>query len=107
MKAYFKILEVTLAIQIMGHGLTYWCDDLLSRSGTGTVAPVFVGGFFLLLSMIVGLILAVRWYGSWKNRLLTILLLPTNYTWLLYVIAVVKLIGGILDILEDIPPNFG
>lgn len=96
-----------MTIQIMGHVLTYWCDDLLSRSGTSTIAPVFIGGFFLILSMTVGLILAVRWYGSWENRLLTILLLPTNYTWLLYVIAAIKLIAGILDILEDIPQNFG
>lgn len=101
------MLAVTAGIQIVGFSLTYWLDFFLSKFGSSTIAPVFIGGSFLVLSMIVGLILSLKWCGSWKKKILTILLLPTNFTWILFIIAAIRLVGGILDILENIPSNFG
>ena len=107
MKTYFKILAITAGLQIIGFFLTYCVDGMLPRIESSTVMPVFLAVFFIILSMVVGLVLSVKWFTHWKGRILAFLLLPINYTWLLFVIAAIKLVKGILGIMEEIPANFG
>jgi len=60
-----------------------------------------------MISMILGVVLPLKRFRLWRSRLLTILLLPTNYTWLVIAVAVIRLVGNILHVLEGIPDNFG
>lgn len=105
MKTYFKILAVTASVQLLGFVLTYAVDGMMAeRSG---LAPFLVGAAFLLVSMILGVVLPMKRFRLWRNRLLTIFLLPTNYTWLVIAFGVIRLVGNLLNILEGIPDNFG
>lgn len=107
MKIYLKTLAITAGIQIVGFMLAFLLDGLLSRLESSTIAPVYIGGFFVLLSMIIGFALPAKWCETRGKMALTILLLPTNYTWLVLAIAVIKFVGNILNILKNIPANFG
>lgn len=42
-----------------------------------------------------------------KGKIAAIIFLPTNYTWLVIILAVIKLVGVIFNSLDDIPDNFG
>lgn len=107
MKTYFKILAITAGLQLGGFGLTYLLDAYLAGGQTSTLAPLFVGGLFLLASTAVGIFLPIKWCHGFRQKLLTILLLPTNYTWLILAAAVVRFVLGLLEILEGISRNFG
>lgn len=107
MKTYFKILAITAGIQLGGFGLTYLLDALLAGGGTSTLAPLFVGGLALLGSMAAGIVLPIKWCKGLRQKLLTILLLPTNYTWLILAVAVVRFVLGLLEVLEGIGSSFG
>ncbi len=107
MKTYFKILAITAGIQLGGFGLTYLWDAILAGGETSTIAPLFVGGLFLLASMAAGIILPIKWCQGLRQKLLTILLLPTNYTWLVIAVALVRFVLGLLEILEGISESFG
>lgn len=107
MKTYLKILAITATIQIAGFALTFFIDNMLIEQGRSTIIPIFIGGFCLVISIVLGIVLPIKWCSSKSHKMMTIVFLPTNYTWLLIAVAVAKLVGNILDILDSIPANFG
>ena len=68
---------------------------------------MMMGGLFLLASTAAGIILPIKWCQGLRQKLLTILLLPTNYTWLILAVAVVRFVLGLLEVLEGISGSFG
>ena len=107
MKKYIKILSVATATQLIGFVLTYIFDSILQNFNVSTIAPIFVGFFFVVLSMILSCFLAIRWYKTKKAALITCLLLPTNYTWLILIGLIIQFVETLLGILNKIPYNFG
>lgn len=107
MRTYFKILLITAGIQIAGYVITYRVDDLLMPTGKSTVVPFYIGAFFLVCSLLAGIILPIRWCKTIRKRILTIFLMPTNYTWLVIVIMVIVFVSRSLDALTNLPINFG
>lgn len=107
-KVYVKILSIAVAIQLVGLALTcvlgFVLPTFVSQS---TIAPVFVFAAFLVSSMVLALLLALKWCKTKKIALVTYILLPTNYTWLILAILVVRFVAVIVDILSSIPSNFG
>ena len=97
MKTYFKILAITLGIQLISFCLFCAGDQIFN----GSMISVCI------VSMIFGIFLPIRWYDTGKEKFLGILLLPTNYTWLFLVLSVVFFVNGLLDLLTKIPDNFG
>ena len=88
MKNYLKILLITLAIQLGGLAVSSMLYDL---SG-GDIILSDVGDIIVVLciiaSIIVDIILAIRWGTSIGQKLVYIFLMPTNYLWLAWLIWV-------------------
>lgn len=103
MKIYFKILAITAGIQIISFCLFHISDQLLTRS----MIPICIILIGIILSMVLGIILPIQWYSTKKKKVLGIILLPTNYTLLFLVLSVVFFVNSLLDILTQIPDNFG
>lgn len=107
MKAYLKILAITASIQLLGFLIAYGVDFLLKSAANSTIFPIFIIIIAVLSSLILGIVLPIRWCNNRLYKIVTILLLPTNYTWIFIIFGVIKIVKSILDILESIPPNFG
>lgn len=106
-KVYFKLLFITVVIQVSGFLMTYAIDFLLSRAEIKSFVHVFVGLISVGVSMIIAGIFSIKWCNNKYTALIINLLLPTNYTWIFIVVMVIKFVGNILDIFKDIPKNFG
>ena len=103
MKKYLKILAITAGIQIISFCLFYLSDRLLTNS----MLPVCIMLSGIIVSEALGIILPIKWYSTKKQKVLSIIFLPTNYTLLFLVLSVVFFVHGLLDILTQIPDNFG
>ena len=106
-KVYFRLLFITVVIQIVGFLITYAIDFLLSRAEIKSFAHVFIGLICIVISIIIAGVLSIKWCNNKYTALIINLLLPTNYTWLFIVVMVVRFVGNILDIFKNIPKNFG
>jgi len=88
MKNYLRILLITLAIQLGGLAVSNILYDL---SG-GDIILSNVSDIIIVLcifaSIIVDIILAIRWGTSIGKKLVYIFLMPTNYLWLAWLIWV-------------------
>ena len=79
MKNYFRILMITMAIQLGCFGInvllvnTVPMESPLSDLGIW----IFLAGF--PIALIVDIVLAIRWGKNWKQKLIYIFLMPTNY----------------------------
>lgn len=107
MRIYLKILAITAGMQIVGVILCYLLDYLLRNQETSTIFPLAVGGSLVLISTILGIVLPVCWCKTIPKKIITILLLPTNYTILICLIILVKFVMAFGNILSNIPKNFG
>lgn len=107
MRTYFKILSITAGIQIFGFLVCYGLDFLLESQGTSTLLPLYIGAVFVMISTILGIVLPIFLYNTRIQKIITIFLLPTNYTILICIMAIIKFVSDIGDILNNIPDNFG
>lgn len=107
MRTYFKILSITVGIQILGFLICYLLDFIFETQESSTILPLYVGALFMMISMVLGVILPIRWCSTISKKIITIFLLPTNYTILLCIVFVIRFIGNIGDILNNLPDNFG
>ena len=101
MKVYFKILGITLVIQLLGFALGLIAINLTTYSGV----TIFVIG--CISSIVVDIVLSIRWGSNIWNKLTCIFFMPTNYTLIIALGFAVAYIGKWLDVLTDLPPNFG
>lgn len=101
MKAYFKILLSTMAIQTGGFIVSIFADKTINGDIDGNIwmAGTAIG---LLLSMIVSVILAFRWAKTLKGKLACIFLMPTNYILPLLWLAYLWVLNTSLDILDGL-----
>lgn len=106
-KVYFRLLFITVTIQIVGFLITYAIDFLLSKAEIKSFVHVFIGLICIVISIIIAGILSIKWCNNKYTALIINLLLPTNYTWLFVVVMVIRFVGNILDIFKNIPKNFG
>ena len=106
-KTYFKIFAITLIIQITGFCLAYFTDELLWKYDTSTVFPVIFMTGGVLISTILGIILPIVWGRTRRQKLLMLFLLPTNYTWLAILFLIIYSFHHIVEILTNLPANFG
>ena len=102
MKNYFKILFITLAIQLSGVMVGLLLSEL--QSGAGMLNGL--GTIFLLgcvpAAIIVDIVLAIRWGTNIKQKLIYIFLMPTNYLWLVFVLWLVWHISQWMNVLTNI-----
>lgn len=102
MKNYFKILFITLAIQLFGVMVGLLLSEI--QSGVGILNGL--GTIFLLgcvpAAIIVDIVLAIRWGTNIKQKLIYIFLMPTNYLWLVFVLWMVWHIRQWIDVLTNI-----
>lgn len=106
-KVYFRLLFIAVAIQVMGFLITYAIDFLLSKAGVKSFFHVFIGLICIVVSMVIVGILSTKWCNNKYSALIINLLLPTNYTWIVIVVIVIRFVNAILDIFKNIPKNFG
>lgn len=108
MKTYFKILFITVSIQVMGFLMMNLIDNISMADGEkSTVFPVWFWLTSILISTVLGIVLPILWCKTKKGKITAIIFLPTNYTWLFIIVAVIKLAGLIFNVLDGIPDNFG
>jgi hypothetical protein len=107
MRTYLKIFSITVGIQIFGFLICYLLDSIFKIKSSSTMFPLHIGIFFILISMILGIILPICWCDTLLKKIIIILLLPTNYTPLLCILFVIKFITNIGNILNNLPINFG
>lgn len=79
MRNYFKILFITMMIQLAGFGMVFLFSNI---APTASQLPdvgfwIFIASF--PIAIIVDIVLALRWGKDWKQKLIYILLMPTNY----------------------------
>ncbi len=107
MRTYLKIFSITVGIQIFGFLICYLLDSIFKIKSSSTIFSLYIGIFFILISIILGIILPICWYSTLLKKVITILLLPTNYTPLLCILFVIKFITNIGNVLNNLPINFG
>ena len=106
MKPYLKILLITFVIQLGGLAVSNLLYDLsggdlvLSRVGDAIIV------LCILASIIVDIILAIRWGSSIGKKLIYIFLMPTNYLWLAWLIWVFWYVGQWFEMLREFNQNF-
>lgn len=106
-KVYFRLLFIAVAIQLIGFLITYAIDFLLSKAGVKSFIHVFIGLIGIVISMVIVGMLSIKWCNNKYSALIINLLLPTNYTWIIIVVMVIRFVSTILDIFKNIPKNFG
>lgn len=86
MKPYFKILLITLAVQLGGLGVSKLLYNLSGGSGVLYDLRFVIVLLCILASIIIDIVLAIRWGTSIGKKLIYIFLMPTNYLWLVWLI---------------------
>ena len=93
MKNYLKILFVTMLIQLGG----FMLNSIFVNITPGTSALSEVGFWIFIASfpiaLIVDIVLALRWGKDWKQKLIYIFLMPTNYVGPVLVVGTFLYIG--------------
>ena len=93
MKNYLKILFVTMLIQLGG----FMLNSIFVNSTTGTSVLSEAGVWIFLacfpIAIIVDIVLALRWGKDWKQKLIYIFLMPTNYVGPVLVVGAFLYIG--------------
>lgn len=79
MKTYFRILFITMLIQLAGFGILFIFNNV---TPTGSILSdvgfwIFLASFSI--AIIVDIVLAIRWGENLKHKLVCIFLMPTNY----------------------------
>lgn len=87
MKTYFKILSITLGLQVLGYILFIVTNQIIGNSGD-TRIPNYIGREFLYTSTALGIALPLVWYDRAEYKFLGIIFLPTNYT--LIIITIIR-----------------
>ncbi len=79
MKPYFKILLITMLIQLTGFGINFMFVNMVPATSSLSDIGIwiFLAGF--PIALIVDIVLAIRWGKDWKQKLIYIFLMPTNY----------------------------
>lgn len=79
MKSYFKILMITMLIQLVCFGINVLLVNTISMESplSDLGVWIFLAGF--PIALIVDIILAIRWGENLKQKLIYIFLMPTNY----------------------------
>ena len=104
MKQYFKILLITLAIQLSGFAVSMLLINLSDWTDIWFDLAIVVIWLCILTSIIVDIVLAIRWGTSIGKKLIYIFLMPTNYLWLAWLIWVFWYVGQWIDMLMGIYP---
>lgn len=107
MKIYLKILSITAGLQLAGFILMYVVDYFVKPMKESTIFPIYIGVVFMIISVILGVLLPIKWYEKKWKKICGIMLLPTNYTWIVIAISLVKVVENLLNILFNLPDNFG
>lgn len=107
MKKYLKILMITLGIQ-----LGFLAIAILLANMPGMQEPLEPLGTVLLLisfpiSIVVDIVLSMKWGENIAKKLIYIFLMPTNYTLLIFILFAFHIIGQWMEILYNLSPNFG
>lgn len=96
MKTYFRIIFITMMIQLAGFGILFIFNNM-----TSTVSVLSDVGFWIFLAsfpiaIIVDIVLAIRWGEDLKQKLVCIFLMPTNYVGPILFVGVYLYIGWAL-----------
>lgn len=107
MKKYFKILMITLGIQLGCLAIGMLLANMPEMQGK--LAPL--GTVLLLISfpisIVVDIVLSIKWGANIAKKLIYIFLMPTNYTLLIFILFAFRVIGQWMEILYNLSPNFG
>ena len=107
-KTYLKILVMAFLVQFLSFIIMYFLDYIFGvLSNNSTIIPLIIGMGGLMTSTIIGVILPIRYEKSLVNKILTIILLPTNYTLILCFFGMLKLAKSIRQIIIDLSKYFG
>ena len=85
----------------------YFGNIILINMEKNTLFPAVVGLVSILASMVLGIILAFKLGETVKQKLLMIFFMPTNYTWLILIIAFIKFVNSVFDSMIGLSSNFG
>lgn len=79
MKNYVKILFITMLIHLGCFGINVLFVNMVPASNplSDIGIWIFLAGF--PIAIIVDIVLAIRWGKDWKQKLIYIFLMPTNY----------------------------
>lgn len=107
LKTYLKILAISISIILFSVVLSSIMKKIVELSGRSSVLPTLVWVVGLLFSALVGIILPLRLCSSAKSKIITILLMPTNYILLVLLFFVYELCKLSFDIIWNFSPHFG
>lgn len=76
---YLKILFITLGIQLLSIGIAYLFYFLPDEIKAYKLIPIVIGGSYVL-SIGLDILFSIRWLKTLPGKLISIFLMPTNYT---------------------------
>lgn len=79
----------------------------MSSSNESTIIPSLAFIATIVFSNILSVILSVLWCKTLKSKLLTILLMPTNYTLIIFVFLIITFVWKFIKAIGNIPENLG
>lgn len=107
MKTYIKIFLITGGLQFIGWEGKHLADHVVEAGFHSSLLPFYVFAACVIASAFLGIFLPLRWYETWKGKIMGIFLLPTNYTIFLLVHFTIRGVMGVIRILNGLPSNFG
>ncbi len=104
MKNYLKILGITAGIQIASYIIDVIAINVVHQAGGVSImgVPLLFIGF--VISLVIGIVLAIKWGKSVGQKLIYVFLMPTNYTFLLLFFTALWYFAQWLEMLTNIYP---
>lgn len=96
MKNYFKILFITMMIQLAGFGILFMFNNMTSAGNFLADAGFWIFLASFPIAIIVDIVLAIRWGEDLKQKLVCIFLMPTNYVGPILFVGIYLYIGWAL-----------
>ena len=107
MKRYIKILMITLGIQLGSLIIAMLLANMFRMQGN----LAHLGTVLLLISfpisIVVDIVLSIKWGTSLAEKLIYIFFMPTNYTLFIFILFAFRHIRQWMEILYNLSPNFG
>lgn len=107
MKRYIKILMITLGIQLGSLIIAMLLANMFRMQGNLALLGTVLLLISFPISIVVDIVLSIKWGASLAEKLIYIFFMPTNYTLFIFILFAFQVIRQWMEILYNLSPNFG
>ncbi len=107
MKRYIKILMITLGIQLGSLIIAMLLANMFRMQGNLALLGTVLLLISFPISIVVDIVLSIKWGASLAEKLIYIFFMPTNYALFIFILFAFQVIRQWMEILYNLSPNFG